>query len=221
MARSRLILFIVGAALLALVFFLMTQHTELTPTGGFTWLSISIMYLALLSPFVFSKARLTFMSLGVIAYIATSLAVVVLLNMRVIPLLGIAIIIQGGLILSYALFVYLATSGILAEAERYRPAERLASVKKLQSLAESAALKVSDLPEEYGAVRKTLGKIAEDLRYLTPLKGKDGLELEKKIMDCLHFIGQYCDSAFVGGSLPAFEQEVKNLQALVRQRKLL
>jgi hypothetical protein len=131
-----------------------------------------------------------------------------------------AIFIQIGLFLLFAIFVFCAYFAVSLPG-RYGQTDRLASVRKLQSLAESLAFKVSDLPEEYGSVRKLLFQIAEDLRYLTPLKGSKGIELEEKIAASLHFMGQYCDSAFEGGSVTAFEREAKNIQALIRQRKLL
>jgi hypothetical protein len=153
-------------------------------------------------------------------YIIASTAVVILLNLSIIPALDMAIFLQVGLLLLFAIFVFCAYF-VVFPMGRYGPTDRLASVRKLQSLAESVAFKVSDLPEEYGTVRKLLFQIAEDLRYLTPLKGTKGVELEEKIAASLHFMGQYCDSAFEGGSATAFEREAKNLQALIRQRKML
>jgi hypothetical protein len=205
---------------MALAFFLITKNTGLTPVGGFTWISISIMYLALFSPFVFAKAHLFIMLLGVGVYVVASSAVAALLNLSIIPALDVAVFMQVGLLLLFAIVVFCAYFAVFPVG-RYGQADRLASVRKLRSLAESVAFKVSDLPEEYGIVRKLLFQIAEDLRYIAPLKGNKGIDLEEKIAASLHFMGQYCDSAFEGGSVTAFEREARNLQVLVRQRKLL
>jgi hypothetical protein len=155
--------------------------------------------------------------LGIGLYIILSIVLVIFANVGVVVEIGIALVAQAILFVFFAALVYVAYFGGSGGTQ----AERFASIKKLQSLAAAVDLKVSDLPDEYSAVRKTLNQIIEDLRYLAPLKSKRSVELEKKIMDNLHFMGQYCDSAILGGNVLAFEREVKNLQALVRQRKAL
>jgi hypothetical protein len=142
---------------------------------------------------------------------------VILVNVGVVAEISVMLIAQAILFVFFAVLVYATYFSGSGSSH----AERLASIKKLQSLAAALDLKVSDLPDEYSAVRKTLNQIIDDLRYLAPLKSKRSMELEEKIVENLHFMGQYCDSAMLGGSASAFEREIKNLQALVRQRKAL
>jgi hypothetical protein len=155
--------------------------------------------------------------LGVGLFIILSIVLVILANVGAVVVIGIAVIAQAILFVFFAALVYIAYFGSSGGGQ----AERFASIKKLQSLTAALDLKVSDLPDEYSMVRKTLNQIIEDLRYLTPLKSKRSIELEEKIVEYLHFMGQYCDSAMLGGNASAFEREVKSLQVLVRQRKAL
>ncbi|MDR1325134.1 MAG: hypothetical protein LBK00_03760 [Treponema sp.] len=188
----------------------------------FTWISVSLMYLVLCSPLVFLSlvgryGSFVMLLLGIGLYIILSIVLVILANVGLVAEIGIALIAQAILFVSFAVLMYVAYFGGSGSSR----AERFASIKKLQSLTAALALKISDLPDEYSTVYKTLNQIIEDLRYLTPLKSKRSMELEEKIVESLHIMGQYCDSAMLGGSASAFECEIKNLQALVRQRKAL
>lgn len=218
----RLVLFVLGASIIILIFFLSTKNTEPSMVSRFTWISVSLMYLVLCSPLVFFSLEgkvgsFAMLLIGIGLYIILSIVLVILANVGVVVEIGIALVAQAILFVFFAALVYVAYFGGSGTGR----AERLASIKKLQSLAAAVDMKVSDLPDEYSTVRKTLNQIIEDLHYLAPLKSKRSVELEKKIMDNLHFMGQYCDSAMLGGNVSAFEREVKNLQALVRQRKTL
>ncbi|MDR0636149.1 MAG: hypothetical protein LBF87_03630 [Treponema sp.] len=218
----RLVLFVLGASIITLIFFLSTKNTELSMVSRFTWISISLMYLVLCSPLVFFSfvgkvGSFAMLLTGIGLYIIISIVLVILANVGVVVEIGIAFIAQAILFVFFAALVYVAYFGGSGTGR----AERLASIKKLQSLAAAVDLKISDLPNEYSIVHSSLNQIIEDLRYLTPLKSKRSVELEDKIMDNLHFLGQYCDSAMLGGNISAFEREIKNLQALVRQRKAL
>jgi hypothetical protein len=180
------------------------------------------MYLVLCSPLVFfslagKAGSFAMLLMGIGLYIILSIVLVILANVGIVLEIGIALIVQAVLLISFAVLAYVAYFGGSGGGQ----ADRLASIKKLQSLAAALDLKISDLPDEYSMVRKTLNQIIEDLRYLTPLKSKRSIELEEKILESLHFMGQYCDSAVLGGNASAFEREVKNLQILVRQRKAL
>ncbi|MDR2417914.1 MAG: hypothetical protein LBD79_02535 [Treponema sp.] len=187
----------------------------------FTWISVSLMYLVLCSPLMFFSfvgrvGSFAMLLLGVGLYIILSIVLVILVNGGVVAEFGVALVAQAVLFVFFMALVYVVYFGGPSQAERF------ASIKKLQSLAAALDMKVSDLPDEYSAVRKILSQINEDLRYLVPLKSKRSVELENKIVENLHFMGQYCDSAVLGGgNVSAFEREVKNLQALVRQRKAL
>ena len=61
----------------------------------------------------------------------------------------------------------------------------------------------------------------EDIKYLSPVGGGAGDDLETKILSSLNFLTELCDGLSSGLHPPALETEAKNLQMIIKQRKLL
>jgi hypothetical protein len=92
----RAILFLFGAGIIALAFYLFQGDREVTAVDIFTWVSIPVMYLILFIPFFFSSIKIANFSvkipnmiltwLGIFVYAAASIIVLVLLRTEIIPI---------------------------------------------------------------------------------------------------------------------------------------
>ncbi|GHV79480.1 hypothetical protein AGMMS49944_12710 [Spirochaetia bacterium] len=226
----RAILFLVGAGVVVLAFYLTQGGREVTGVDKFTWVSISIMYLVLFTPFFFSSIRLANFSekipnmvlswLGIIVYVIASIIVLVLLKYYL--TLNQAIIIQAILVFLFLLDVYFAyfASAHVASVAREVESKRQ-YLTEIKSKAASLTLIVGNLPSQYEQVQKLINQVTDDIKYVSPVSGGAGTDAELQIISSLDNVKEYCDIACSGGNPASFESEVKKLQMLVKQRKLL
>lgn len=224
-------LFLMGLGVVALAFFLTTWGRELTHIDVFTWVSITLMYLAFFTPFFFSSIRpssfssripaLVVLWTGVVFYIIASIVVIILLSSYTMSV-SMAIIAQATLLFLFAVNGYFAL--FTSSHARHVSVEEGAKqrfVVEIKSKAELLSLSADVLPVENESAREIIKQAAEDIKYISPLNDGAGDELELKIIISLNTLMELCNSAAGGGHPVALPAEAKKLQSLVRERKLL
>ncbi|MDR0376078.1 MAG: hypothetical protein LBH85_10245 [Treponema sp.] len=230
----RTILFLLGGGVVALAFFLNTSGKFLTNEAIFTWLSICVMYLMFFIPIFFSTINianfsgkipsLSIMWMGIIGYIIASIIVILLLSNAVISLNN-AVVGQVALLFLFAVCLFLAffaSSHVREISEEER--KKTQFITGLKARAQVLSLSASNLPAEYEAAKTATLRTLEEIKYLSPVNGFEGFDLEFKIMDSLNVISDICDSIAADAqsvSSVSLEREAKKLQTLVKERKLL
>jgi hypothetical protein len=229
---SRFLLFLGGAGIVVLAFFLLRGARELTRTDAFVWASIGLMYLFFFLPFFFSAIRagnfsgkipsLALVWIGVILYIGASIAVIVLLAVATIISINVAIIIQSILLFLFLLtifFAFFASSHVRSvAAEEAGKQQYLAQIKpKAQAL----LIAVNRLPAGYENAQKILSTTIDDIRYLYPVDRGAGSDLESRIMQSMNFIAEICGSISAVSHSTLLDTEAAKLLGLVQERKLL
>ncbi|MDR2094787.1 MAG: hypothetical protein LBP76_04630 [Treponema sp.] len=225
------LLFVTGIFIIALAYNLIQGGHEPYAGDAFMWASIVVMYLVLFCPFLFSAITvknfsgkipsLTAVWTGIFLYIPLSIVVIFLLKNFILSI-NAALIVQAVLLFLYALniyFGYFASSHAVQVAED--EAEKKMYLTEIKSKAASLALKAGALPPEYEQIRKELKQTAEDIRYISPVDGGKGMELELQIVSSLDLLIQYCGAASQGSRHIYFEEETKKLRTIVKERKIL
>jgi hypothetical protein len=227
----RLILFLIGAGIVALAFFLFNRGRELSAADIFTWASIGVMYVVFFMPFFFSAINtgnfsgkipsIAIVWFGIFVYIPVSIVIIALLRFLIISL-NVALVFQSVALFALLLAVYFgffasshAGSVAAEEADKLRP---LTEIKNKSAL---LALKAGSLSAEYEETRKLIKKSADDIRYLSPAGGNSGAETDLKILNVIERLDEICGTVSGGGHSASFEAEAKKLQSLVMERKLL
>jgi hypothetical protein len=227
----RLVLFLFGAGIVALAFYLINGGNELTQIDKFTWVSIAVMYVAFFCPFFFSHITIGNFSVKIpnlalvwgalLVYIGISIGIIVLLRTHHITF-NTAIIIQAVLLFLLAIDIYFS---YFASTHVHNVAVEEAQIRQYISEAKAKAaglvLNIQNLSAQYEQGQKAILRALEDIKYLSPASGGAGTELELKILASLNSLSQYCEMIAEGGHPSKFESEVQNLQMLVKQRKLV
>ena len=227
----RLFLFIAGALVVLLAFFLINGERELSRGDWFIWISVGVMYLVFFLPFFFSainkgnfSAKIPSIAAvwtGILFYIAASVTVIVLL-LKMIISLNTAIIIQAILFFIYLVNVYFA---YFAASHAVRVAEdeddKKYYITKIKSAAGVLLLSVNRLPGGYESAQKILKQSIDDIKYLSPSGNDSGGELEKNILNSLNSISEILGSIQEGAENSTIEKAAVKLQAQVNERKLL
>jgi len=227
----RTLLFIAGIGLIVLAFFLFREKRELDRVDGFFWASIGIMYLVFFIPFFFSAINIENFSgkipalamvwFGIFLYLAASITLLVLLKKEILPLRTV-LMIQAGLFFAFLINVYFAyfavshVGGVAAEE-----AGKLQYVTQIKSRAQSLLLCLNGLPSEYEKPQKILRQTLDDIKYISPVGGGAGSDLELKVLGLLDKLSEIFSGIQSGAHPVSLESEALNLQALVRERKLL
>ncbi|MCL2244957.1 MAG: hypothetical protein FWC03_10905 [Treponema sp.] len=227
----RFILFLAGAGIVVLAFFLINENREPGHKDVFIWLSIGVMYIVFFLPFFFSAINignfsakipsLSMVWIGNILYIAASITVIIILANGAVSL-NIAIIIQAIIFFIYMINVYFA---YFAKSHVNRIAEQEDDLKynvaKIKSKAGVLLLSVNQLPGEYEAAQKIIKKAIDDMNYIYPVNNNAGAELEANIMRSLNSISELIGSVKGGAYNSSLENAAVNLQSQVNERKLL
>jgi len=230
-AFFRFLLFLAGAGIILLSFFLINEGRELTNEDKFVWISISVMYLIFFTPFFFSffnagnfSAKIPIMSLvwlGIILYNAGSVIVIILLTAKIFSL-NAAIIIQSILMFLFLIDIYFAYfAGSHVGRIAVEEAEKQQYLTKIKSKAGVLLLSVNRLPSDYGNAQKIIVKSIEDIKFIYPVDGGAGSELEIGILQSLGLISEITGNILSGANNPALENEAIKLQSFVNERKLL
>jgi hypothetical protein len=182
--------------------------------------------------------------LGIVIYIGASIVVLVLLRTRVAPLnqsavveiiesyldqepryylkLSQALVIQAILVFLFLLnlyFAYFASAHVASVAQEVESKRQY--LTEIKNKAASLSLTAGSLPSQYEQVQKLIQQVMDDIKYISPVSAGAGTDAELQIISLLDNVREYCDIACSGGSPASFESEVKKLQMLVKQRKLL
>ena len=227
----RFILFLAGAGIVILAFFLINTGRELNSSDTFIWTSIGVMYLIFFLPFFFSainignfSAKIPSVSMvwtGILFYIAASVIIIVLLIKTVISL-NIAIIIQAILLFIYLInvyFAYFAASHVSRVSEEED--DKNYYMTKIKSKAGVLLLSVDKLTGEYANAQKILKQSIDDIKYISPVNNDIGSGLEANILRLLNSISEIIGSVQGGAQNMQLENAANNLQSLVNERKLL
>jgi len=228
----RFLLFLAGAGIILIAFFLSTGDREFNQIDTFFWASISLMYLIFFLPFFFSAINignfsgkipvLSLLWLGIILYIAASVVIIILLIKAYVISLNTAIIIQAVLLFLFFVDVYGAYfAGSHVRAVATEEAGKQQFLARIKSKARDLQLSVDRLPVEYEKAQKILKQALDDIKYIYPVNGGVGSDLELKIIQLLDTLAELADGISSGAHPSALESEAENLQMLVNKRKLL
>jgi hypothetical protein len=230
----RAILFLFGAGIITLAFFLSNEGKELTRVDAFIWISIAVMYFVFFTPFFFSAIRIGNFSVkipplalvwtGIIGYIILSiLNIILLVNGMSFTR---AVIAQAVLLFLFFIdvyFAYFTSDHVGSVAVREKTKQQY--VNELKSKSQILLLSVNRLPAEYEASQTLLRQSIEDIKYIYPVDNAVGDESEIYIIAALESIAGMCDtittSRGAAGHPLSLEPAARNLQALVKERKLL
>ena len=228
----RFLLFLAGAGIIILAFFISKGDRELGRVDAFIWTSIGVMYLVLSLPFFFSAINISNFSgkipslsliwFGIILYIAASVVVIVMLVPVKVISINTAIIIQAILFFVFLIDVYLAyfasvhVSRVASEEE-----EKRQYISQIKPKAQILSLAVNRLPAEYENARNILKQAFDDIKYIYPVNGGAGDDLELRITQSLNTLTELCGNIQSGAHPAALDTEAENLRMLVKERKLL
>ena len=228
----RFILLFAGAGIIILAFFVTRGERELNSTDAFVWVSIGLMYLIFFLPFFFSAInignfsgkipKLVLVWIGILLYTAASITVILLLAVAGVISLNTAIIIQAVLLFLFAVnifFAYFASSHVISVAAE--EAGKQQYINQIKPRAQSLLLSINRLPAEYENAQKILKQAIEDIRFIYPVDGGAGSDLELQILQSLNTISEYCSNIQTGAHTAALKSEAEKLQMLAKERKLL
>ncbi|MDR2841733.1 MAG: hypothetical protein LBV52_00850 [Spirochaetaceae bacterium] len=226
----RIVLFLLGAAIIALAFFLFGNgSSELSQNDKFIWASIAIMYIVFFCPFFFSKITIGNFSVKIpnLALVWTALVFYIVISIGIIALLktshisfNTALVIQAILFFLLAISVYFAyfaqthVQNVAAEEAHIRQ-----NLSEAKTKAASLLINVQNLNGQYESVQKTILRTLDDIKYLSPVSNDS--ELELKIIALLNLLSMHCETIAQGGHAQTIENDANNLQMLVKQRKLI
>jgi len=233
MPRKQSLLFFAGAGIIILAFFLLKGNRGLTGKDAFVWISIGLMYLTFFFPFFFSTFRVGNFSgkipilglvwwLGIPLYIVASVAVIILLAVAQIISINIAITIQAVLLFIFIVIIYFAHfASSHAESAAAKEAGKQQYLKQIKPKAHALLLSIDKFPAQYEKTQKTLKQAIDDIKYIYPVDGGAGDDLELQIMQSLNIVSELCGSISTGGHPVSPETEAEKLLTLVKERKLL
>jgi hypothetical protein len=224
----RFILFIAGAGIIVLAFFLTKGDRELDRIDAFVWASIGLMYLIFFLPFFFSSINIANFSgkmpslaliwTGIFFYIIASVIILFLLAFFHIISINTAVIIQAVLLFIFFInvyFAYFASShvGNVAMEE----ASKQQYLNQIKPKAQSLQLLVNKLSTDLNKAQKTLTLSIEQIKFIYPVG--NGADLELQILQSLNKLSELCNTP---GAIPSvLEGEAEKLLMLVKERKLL
>lgn len=227
----RFFLFLLGAGIIALAFYLTNHENELTGIDKFMWVSISVLYLFFFLPFFFSVINIgnfsakipsmTMVWIGIFLYIPASVAVILALKHSVIAL-NTALVIQAVLVFLFFIdiyFAYFANSHIQAVA--VEESGKLQYVTEMKNKALLLVVKAGALTGAYEQILEKIKKVAEDIRYFSPVDRGKSMETDLKIINSIEDLSQLCDVVSGGGHPDSFDAEIQKLEILIKERKLL
>ena len=228
----RILLFLAGAGIIVLAFFLINGNRELGEKDIFIWVSIGLMYVILFSPFLLTAIsianfsgkipRLSLIWPGIFLYVGTSIAVIVLLVVTQVITVKIAIIIQAILLFLFLINIYLAffaSSHVRKVASEEAGKQQF--IKQLKPKAQVLLLSVDKLPAEYGNAQKIMKQAIEETKYIYPVDNGIGYDLESKILQSLNNLSELLSVIQTGVYMVSLETEAEKLLMLVKERKLL
>jgi hypothetical protein len=159
---------------------------------------------------------------GIILYIAASVTVIILFAKAHVISLNTAIVIQAVLLFLFLVDVYFAYfAGSHVRAVAAEEAGKQQYISRIKSNARIFQLSVDRLPAEYENSQKILKRALDDIKYIYPVDGGAGGDLELKIMRSLDTLAELAGNIKSGAHTAALEPEAENLQMLVNERKLL
>lgn len=223
-----LIVFIFGAVILALAFFLLAPLFVNSPADYcFSCISVSLVYIMYFLPFFVGSMNSDIATLavsgtiyyrGVVAYTVVSV-VNIILTFLILPL-PLSIVIQGValFILLIRIFAALFTKSHIEYATSSEEQTK-SLVMELRSKAARLISLTAGL-DRSNAVRVRAEKLAEDMRYLSPGTTAQARELERKLITVL-------DTILMDGALTSVEpgasepllRKFNDFDVLYRERK--
>lgn len=194
------------------------------------WFDVAFVYCAVFLPMVIGKrgsrdAARVFVGgavyyRGVIIYAIISIVLIVIaLQLIVSPV--IIILAQCVVVLIFLVYFFLAcfTTGHISEVERAENS-KTAMVKTLKMQASSLQVKANGLGDEHKNVKDAAGRLADNMRYLSPTDDPEAVRLEQRMYVMIDSIST--DPLFSFGMNTSSEQVMRKfseLNMLYEQRK--
>jgi hypothetical protein len=226
----RVVLFLAGAGIILLAFFLTTADKELSNIDAYMWVSIGLMYLVFFTPFFFSNISIAGFSVkipklvivwpAILLYIAASV-VLILLTAGYIISFNTALILHGIVIFLFGIHVYFAyfasdhTGRVAAEETGIRY-----NLTQVKTRAQLLALAVNRLPAEYENAQKILRQAVEEIKYIYPVSS-GAEDVEQRLFESVNKLIELCGGASSNAHPANLDGEASALLALVKERKLL
>jgi len=227
----RLLLFFAGAGVVTLAFVLL-RADPFTDRDAFVWISIGVLYLIFFVPFFFSIIKAGSFSgkipslaqvwFSVFLYAMISIGIIVLVLVLPFDLLNVFIILQSILLFLFAVsmyFAYFASAHVGKVA--LEEVGKQQHINRIKPKAQALLLAVNGLPGEHEKTQATLKQALEDIRYIYPVDGGAGSELELQILRSLDTVSELCGGVSDGARPISLEAEADRLRMLVKERKLL
>jgi hypothetical protein len=145
----------------------------------------------------------------------------VLLQFLVISL-NAALVLQSVMLFVFLVFIYFgyfasSHAGNVAAEE----VDKLQYLTEMKNSAALLALKADSLSAEYAEAQKLIKRSADDIRYLSPVDRAGSAKADFEILNMIGNLTELCVIASEGGHPASLEEKAKNLDRLIKERKLL
>ena len=220
----RIALFIFGAVIIILASILVPLRMLLLTTRIFVWIAVFVMYLVIATPFIaplLHSDKLDALFTGGIIY-ARGACVYLILSILILFAaitgtfrIGILYLFQLTALFVLILYLYLSlgaasfTSGV----QKYEK-DKSADLDKVKSEAKMLSTSLSGMDPD---ICTKMGKIAEDIRYISPSDDGRARNLEVQMLDLLDEMNDRRNMEPFDKA--AFRKYLDQLQALTAQRK--
>jgi hypothetical protein len=229
--RRRILLFVLGLAVLSFNFFLFIRGEALTDKDGFIWATVFFCYCLFFIPFFFTHfgkykfsgkiPSITILWFGIISFIAAAFIVSLLLKLSFIGLTT-AMAVMSILIFFLAViiyFAYFANARVLSVAVDEQAL--LNPVKEIKELAASLELNVKHFHDKLKPHSAALFNILEEISYISPAGSEKAAKLEGEIANLLSKLKIYADKTVTDDVCAEFSADILKLETSVKERKLL
>ena len=224
----KIFLFIAGFLLVDaafLVFNYPISSESISSAEKFFWIDIAICYLVFFIPFFFSSITLKNIDTKITSTVHIWISVIIfeivaiafaVLSLTEVVNIRISVIVELVVFFLAAIFVFFGYSaGNHIGNVQAKEQKSLSKIAELKSSFDMLNLKTDMWGDEFENQKKSVKKICDDIKYLSPVDSEASLKLEMKLMILANDI--------IESSLSSSELDVKirELTNLVNQRKLL
>jgi hypothetical protein len=227
--RLRILLFILGLAVLSFNFFLFVRGETLTDTDGFIWATVFLCYCLFFIPFFFTRfgkykfsgkiPSITILWLGIISFILAAVVISLLLKLSFISLTA-AMAVMSILIFFLTIIIYFAYfANARVQSVAIDEQALLNPVKEMKELAASLELTVKNFHDKLKS--KALINILEEISYISPAESEKAAVLESEITKLLSKLKRYADKTVTDDVCAEFSADMLKLENFVKERKLL
>lgn len=226
-------LFIFGIIIITLGIFMLKDKQEITAQFKFFCAMIYMAYCVFFAPLLFNTLHWNSFAehtpivvlswLLMKAFVAISLILGVLVYSEKIKI-PVACIIEGVVLFIALLFIFVGLCGTdHIQKVAVKEEQLLSKIKTIRAKMQQLSLQASTLGDSYNLQKKSLEKITEDLRYLSPVSTSEAIALENKILSAIDSITNAIQNLSNNSSSSnvTLQSCINNLDFSIKQRKLL